>query len=190
VPIVSDVRLALEALFCSLSPMKAASQRTRAWLERIDELGNSITSLNVPEEKGAIARIFLLFLFISYSGVLDSALRQLATGGVRHTMSRQPRMWAAPGTSTTLARHSDQQRRSGHDGFGLPAPLGVQVAHPGERGGSVWRGRCQHPDEHSGARHPVGSYQLPVKVVINQQRWQGWWRQWQESSKASAISDF
>ncbi|MCT4365744.1 biosynthetic-type acetolactate synthase large subunit [Synechococcus sp. CS-603] len=165
VPIVSDVRLALEALLAA-SAHEPDSQRTRAWLERIESWKQHYP-LNVPEEKGAIAPQEVLI-----------SLRQLAPEAFVTTDVGQHQMWAAQYLNNP-PRHWISSAGLGTMGFGLPAALGVQVAHPGEAvicvaGDASILMNIQELGT-------LSQYQLPVKVVIINNGWQGMVRQWQES---------
>ena len=63
-------------------------------------------------------------------------------------------------------------------GYGLPAAVGVQVAHP-KTPGHRHRRRRLGADDHAGDvdRHPV---RLPIKIFILNNQWMGMVRQWQE----------
>ncbi|MCT0200468.1 biosynthetic-type acetolactate synthase large subunit [Synechococcus sp. CS-1325] len=165
VPIVADVREALNALLlCSAE--EPATHRTRAWLDRIDSW-KAHYPLVIPEPQGAIAPQEVLI-----------ALRQLAPDAYITTDVGQHQMWAAQFLNNP-PRHWISSAGLGTMGFGLPAALGVQVAHPTDAvvcvaGDASILMNIQELGT-------LSQYQLPVKVVIINNGWQGMVRQWQES---------
>ncbi|MCP9771799.1 biosynthetic-type acetolactate synthase large subunit [Synechococcus sp. Tobar12-5m-g] len=165
VPIVADVRQALEALLAA-SADEPATNRTTAWLERIDSWKRHYP-LVVPEPKGPIAPQEVLL-----------ALRQLVPDAFITTDVGQHQMWAAQFLNNP-PRHWISSAGLGTMGFGLPAALGVQVAHPSEAvvcvaGDASILMNIQELGT-------LSQYQLPVKIVIINNGWQGMVRQWQES---------
>ena len=165
VPIVADVRQALEALLAA-SADEPATNRTTAWLERIDSWKLHYP-LVVPEPKGPIAPQEVLL-----------ALRHLVPDAFITTDVGQHQMWAAQFLNNP-PRHWISSAGLGTMGFGLPAALGVQVAHPSEAvvcvaGDASILMNIQELGT-------LSQYQLPVKIVIINNGWQGMVRQWQES---------
>ena len=165
VPIVADVRQSLEALL-EASPGEPSSNRTKAWLERIDSWKRQYP-LVVPDPEGAIAPQEVLI-----------ALRQLAPDAFITTDVGQHQMWAAQFLNNP-PRHWISSAGLGTMGFGLPAALGVQVAHPSATvvcvaGDASILMNIQELGT-------LSQYQLPVKIVIINNGWQGMVRQWQES---------
>ena len=165
VPIVADVRQALEALLAA-SADEPPSSRTRAWLERIDCWKRQYP-LVVPDPQGAIAPQEVLI-----------ALGQLVPEAYVTTDVGQHQMWAAQFLNNP-PRHWISSAGLGTMGFGLPAALGVQVAHPRDKvvcvaGDASILMNIQELGT-------LSQYQLPVKIVIINNGWQGMVRQWQES---------
>jgi len=165
VPIVADVREALGALLAA-SAEEPATNRTRAWLDRIDSWKRHYP-LVVPDPVGAIAPQEVLL-----------ALRQLVPDAYITTDVGQHQMWAAQFLNNP-PRHWISSAGLGTMGFGLPAALGVQVAHPADAvvcvaGDASILMNIQELGT-------LSQYGLPVKVVIINNGWQGMVRQWQES---------
>ncbi len=165
VPIVADVKLALEALL-DASSSEPGSNRTEAWLDRIDTWKHHYP-LVVPTPEGDIAPQEVMV-----------ALRELAPEAFYTTDVGQHQMWAAQFLNNA-PRHWISSSGLGTMGFGLPAALGVQVAFPEEQvvcvaGDASILMNIQELGT-------LSQYALPVKVVIINNGWQGMVRQWQES---------
>nr|YP_009297635.1 acetohydroxyacid synthase large subunit [Hildenbrandia rivularis]AOM67179.1 acetohydroxyacid synthase large subunit [Hildenbrandia rivularis] len=90
----------------------------------------------------------------------------------------QHQMWAAQFIKT-LPRHWMSSAGLGTMGYGLPAAIGVQVAYPNAKvicitGDSSFQMNLQELGT-------VAQYNLPIKVVIINNHWQGMVRQWQQA---------
>ena len=72
-------------------------------------------------------------------------------------------------------------------GFGLPAAMGVQIAHPG-RAGDRRRRRSLDHDVHPGALDRA-QYHLPIKIFILNNHYMGMVRQWQELLHGGRYSE-
>ncbi len=165
VPVVSDVKQALEALLQS-SVGEGSNRRTDAWLERIDTWKHHYP-LVIPQPTGEIAPQEVVI-----------ALRELASEAFFTTDVGQHQMWAAQ-----FLRNGPRRWISsaglGTMGFGMPAAMGVQTAFPDETvicvaGDASILMNIQELGT-------LSQYQLPVKVVVLNNGWQGMVRQWQES---------
>jgi len=165
VPIVADVRLALEALLAA-SAGESDQGRTGPWLERINRWKRHYP-LVIPTPEGAIAPQEVVL-----------ALRDLAPDAFVTTDVGQHQMWAAQYLNNP-PRHWISSSGLGTMGFGLPAAMGVQVAFPADQvvcvaGDASILMNIQELGT-------LSQYDLPVKVVILNNGWQGMVRQWQES---------
>lgn len=165
VPVVSDVKQALEALL-QASVGEGSNRRTDAWLERIDTWKHHYP-LVIPQPTGEIAPQEVVI-----------ALRELASEAFFTTDVGQHQMWAAQ-----FLRNGPRRWISsaglGTMGFGMPAAMGVQTAFPDETvicvaGDASILMNIQELGT-------LSQYQLPVKVVVLNNGWQGMVRQWQES---------
>jgi acetolactate synthase-1/2/3 large subunit len=90
----------------------------------------------------------------------------------------QHQMWAAQFVRTTQ-RHWITSAGLGTMGYGLPAAIGVQVAHPNSQvicisGDASFQMNLQELGT-------VAQYGLPIKIIIINNRWQGMVRQWQQA---------
>ena len=165
VPIVADVHQAIAALLAA-SAGEVPSGRTEAWLERIASWKRHYP-LVVPTPEGDIAPQEVVI-----------ALQELAPKAYVTTDVGQHQMWAAQFLHTGPRRWISSAGL-GTMGFGMPAAMGVQTAFPHEQvicvaGDASILMNIQELGT-------LSQYQLPVKVVILNNGWQGMVRQWQES---------
>jgi acetolactate synthase-1/2/3 large subunit len=165
VPIVADVKEALQALLAA-SAGEGCEGRTEAWLSRIDTWRQHYP-LVVPAPLGEIAPQEVVV-----------ALRELAPDAYYTTDVGQHQMWAAQFLRNP-PRHWISSAGLGTMGFGMPAAMGVQVAFPDQpvvcvAGDASILMNIQELGT-------LSQYDLPVKVVVLNNGWQGMVRQWQES---------
>ncbi len=165
VPIIADVRAAAEALL-QASSGEDHGGRTQMWLERIGSWKQHYP-LVIPTPSGEIAPQEVLI-----------ALRQLAPRAIYTTDVGQHQMWAAQFLNTG-PRCWISSAGLGTMGYGMPAAMGAQMARPEElvicvAGDASILMNIQELGT-------IAQYQLPVKVVVVNNGWQGMVRQWQES---------
>ena len=165
VPVVADVKAALEALLAASSGEDSAG-RTEAWLERINSWKQHYP-LVVPAPEGEIAPQEVVAM-----------LQELAPKAYVTTDVGQHQMWAAQFLHTGPRRWISSAGL-GTMGFGMPAAMGVQTAFPEEQvicvaGDASILMNIQELGT-------LSQYNLPVKVVVLNNGWQGMVRQWQES---------
>jgi acetolactate synthase-1/2/3 large subunit len=165
VPIIADVQPALKGLL-ALSSEESGKGRTAAWLSRIAQWKHHYP-LVVPAPEGEIAPQEVVV-----------ALRDLAPQAYITTDVGQHQMWAAQFLPTGPRRWISSAGL-GTMGFGMPAAMGAQVAHPEARVICVAGDASilMNIQELGTLSH----YDLPVKVVVLNNGWQGMVRQWQES---------
>jgi acetolactate synthase-1/2/3 large subunit len=165
VPVVADVKAALKAML-NASSGENSSGRTEAWLERIQSWKQHYP-LVVPAPEGDIAPQEVVAL-----------LQELAPHAYITTDVGQHQMWAAQFLHTGPRRWISSAGL-GTMGFGMPAAMGVQTAFPNEQvicvaGDASILMNIQELGT-------LSQYNLPVKVVVLNNGWQGMVRQWQES---------
>ena len=90
----------------------------------------------------------------------------------------QHQMWAAQFLNI-LPRHWMSSAGLGTMGYGLPAAVGTQIAHPLAKvicisGDASFQMNLQE-------LATISQYDLPIKVVIINNKWQGMVRQWQQA---------
>ena len=165
VPIVADVGEALQQLLAA-SAGEQSLGRTEAWLQRIESWKQHYP-LVVPSPEGEIAPQEVVV-----------ALRELAPEAIFTTDVGQHQMWAAQFLNTGPRRWISSAGL-GTMGFGMPAAMGAQVACAGAQvicvaGDASILMNIQELGT-------LSQYDLPVKVVVINNGWQGMVRQWQES---------
>ncbi|MEB3308125.1 MAG: biosynthetic-type acetolactate synthase large subunit [Cyanobacteriota bacterium] len=165
VPVVCDVKAALEAML-SESAGETSEGRTEAWLERISTWKRQYP-LVVPTPAGEIAPQEVVL-----------ALRELAPDAYYTTDVGQHQMWAAQFLQNGPRRWISSSGL-GTMGYGMPAAMGVQTAHPDAQvicvaGDASILMNIQELGT-------LAQYSLPVKIVVLNNGWQGMVRQWQES---------
>jgi acetolactate synthase I/II/III large subunit len=168
VPIVGDVRQVLVDLLRRVREVAANPERqqTQAWLERI-ESWKHYYPLVVPQYDHSIAP----------QEVITELGRQ-APQAYYTTDVGQHQMWAAQFLKNG-PRHWISSAGLGTMGFGMPAAMGAQVALPDDQvicvaGDASVLMNIQELGT-------LAQYDLPVKVVIINNGWQGMVRQWQEA---------
>ena len=167
IAIIGDIQLVLKDLIplvknsVILSPLHTVS-----WKERIFKWKQQYPLL-VPKQ---IARI-------SPQEIL-STLSVLAPNAYYTTDVGQHQMWAAQFIQV-LPRHWMSSAGLGTMGYGLPAAIGTQIAFPEDdviciSGDSSFQMNLQELGT-------VAQYNLPIKILIINNKWQGMVRQWQEA---------
>jgi acetolactate synthase-1/2/3 large subunit len=165
VAVVADVKAALDVMLAATNGEDSAG-RTEAWLERINSWKQHYP-LVVPAPEGEIAPQEVVAM-----------LQELAPNAYVTTDVGQHQMWAAQFLHTGPRRWISSAGL-GTMGFGMPAAMGVQTAFPSEQvicvaGDASILMNIQELGT-------LNQYNLPVKVVVLNNGWQGMVRQWQES---------
>lgn len=191
-PIVGDCALSLQALLDIIKQRKSPplSRSRHAWWQKIDKW-RSVECLNYKNSDTVIKPQYALQRLYSLSCEYAADKPTYIT-----TEVGQHQMWAAQYFPFFKPRHWMTSGGLGTMGYGFPAAIGVQVAHPealvvdiaGEA--SI----LMNIQELSTA----AQYRLPVKIFILNNRYLGMVRQWQEllhggrysESYAEALPDF
>ncbi len=165
VAIVSDVAKALSKIN-EKSFINKPSYKTKNWLEKINFWKNK-HPLFVPPEEGEI-----------YPQEVLLKVRDFSPEAFITTDVGQHQMWAAQ-YLRNAPRRWISSAGLGTMGFGLPAAMGVKAALPNEQviciaGDASVLMNIQELGT-------LSQYNLNIKLVIINNRWQGMVRQWQES---------
>nr|ASO76000.1 acetohydroxyacid synthase large subunit [Storeatula sp. CCMP1868] len=167
VGIVGDVKESISSL---LEVLKAEDyidqEQTQAWRNRLDRWRKEYPLL-VPKSAQSL----------SPQEVITEISNQ-AKDAYYTTDVGQHQMWAAQFIKTS-PRKWVTSAGLGTMGYGLPAAVGVQVAHPNSQvicisGDSSFQMNLQELGT-------VAQYGLPIKIIIINNRWQGMVRQWQQA---------
>jgi len=162
--IVDDLRATMQAL---IEAAEAAALPTYdAWLEEIAGLRRPLPRART--EGGEL----------SATDVLDALAAMMEPGTVVATDVGQHQMWMAQRVRLESSRDFLTSAGLGAMGFGIPAAVGAQVARPDDLVVAVVGDGGFQMTMHELAT--IRRYELPVKIVVVDNRHLGMVRQWQE----------
>jgi acetolactate synthase I/II/III large subunit len=167
IAIVGDIKTIVEALIPLVRKSETLSPlHTSSWKERISKWKQQYPLL-IPKQTSKISPQEIL-----------SILSRLAPEAYYTTDVGQHQMWAAQFINV-LPRHWMSSAGLGTMGYGLPAAIGVQIAFPKDviiciSGDSSFQMNLQELGT-------IAQYNLPIKILIINNKWQGMVRQWQEA---------
>ncbi|MEM6627409.1 MAG: acetolactate synthase 3 large subunit [Pseudomonadota bacterium] len=186
VPIVSDCAAALEALLDAWNARKGRKPSLKAWWSQIedwrarDSFGYPASD-KVIKPQYAIERLYELTK--DRETYITTEVGQHQMWAAQHYKFDAPNRWMTSGGLGTM-------------GYGLPAAIGVQVAHPDalviDIAGEASVQMCMQE------MSTAVQYGLPVKTFILNNEWMGMMRQWQQllhgerysQSYSEALPDF
>jgi acetolactate synthase-1/2/3 large subunit len=178
VPIVGDVGNVLGDLLAVLhsSKQKPDAVASAAWWKQIDEWRsrNSLTYKNSTELIKPQYVIEKLYEITHGEAFVTSDVGQHQMWAAQYYKFNQPRRWINSGGLGTM-------------GFGLPAAMGVQLAHPDAQVACVTgEGSIQmNIQELSTCKQ----FHLPIKVIALNNRYLGMVRQWQQFFHGNRYSE-
>jgi acetolactate synthase-1/2/3 large subunit len=178
VPIVGDVANVLGDLLAVLHSSKQKPDATAmsAWWKQIDEWRsrNSLTYKNSSEIIKPQYVIEKLYEITHGEAFVTSDVGQHQMWAAQYYKFNQPRRWINSGGLGTM-------------GFGLPAAMGVQLAHPDATVACVTgEGSIQmNIQELSTCKQ----FRLPIKVIALNNRYLGMVRQWQQFFHGNRYSE-
>ena len=167
VAVVGDIKYVLQAVINQLQKMEVFFlEQTRSWLERIMNWKQAYPLL-IPQKTNSL----------SPQEVIHS-LNLIAKEAYFTTDVGQHQMWAAQFLNV-LPRHWLSSAGLGTMGYGLPAAIGAQIANPNScvvciSGDASFQMNLQE-------LATIAQYNLPIKIIIINNKWQGMVRQWQQA---------
>lgn len=169
VAIIGDVKIVIEDFFSYLAQFqdeKFNNERTSSWIQRIYSWKKQYPLL-IPKNVA----------FLSPQEILHQ-ISKIRPDAYYTTDVGQHQMWAAQFIDV-LPRHWMSSSGLGTMGYGLPAAVGAQFAHPNKQvicisGDASFQMNIQELGT-------ISQYNLPVKVLIINNKWQGMVRQWQQA---------
>jgi acetolactate synthase-1/2/3 large subunit len=184
VPILSDAGKALDALNAAWAADRATPDKAAitAWWRQIDEW-RAKDSLKFTQDKTrgaiikpqyAIQRLYEITRQQSKEVFISTEVGQHQMWAAQHFRFDRPNRWMTSGGLGTM-------------GYGLPAAMGVQVAHPDAlvidiAGEASILMNIQE-------MNTIAQYRLPVKVFILNNQYMGMVRQWQELLHGGRYSE-
>jgi acetolactate synthase-1/2/3 large subunit len=193
VPIVADATRALAALLTAwhADPTVPDSKALAAWWKQIDawrakdslKFKQDMRRGAVIKPQYAIQRLYELTRSEEREIFITTEVGQHQMWAAQHFRFEQPNRWMTSGGLGTM-------------GYGLPAAMGVQVAHPGALVIDIaGEASVLMNIQEMGT---LAQYRLPVKVFILNNEYMGMVRQWQEllhggrysESYSAALPDF
>jgi acetolactate synthase-1/2/3 large subunit len=193
VPIIADARLGLAALLAAwqADPAPTDTQALAAWWRQIDtwrskdslKFTQDMKPGSVIKPQYAIRRLYELTRSLKQDIFITTEVGQHQMWAAQHFKFEQPNHWMTSGGLGTM-------------GYGLPAAMGVQIAHPDALVIDIaGEASVLMNIQEMGT---LSQYRLPVKVFILNNEYMGMVRQWQEllhggrysESYSAALPDF
>jgi acetolactate synthase I/II/III large subunit len=193
VPVVGDAACVLRALIAAwqADETKPDTQAVASWWRRIDEWRGKdslrFTQATAPgaiiKPQHAIRRLFEITRQSGRETFITTEVGQHQMWAAQHFGFEEPNHWMTSGGLGTM-------------GYGLPAGMGVQIAHPDALVIDIaGEASILMNIQEMGT---LAQYRLPVKVFILNNQYMGMVRQWQEllhggrysESYSAALPDF
>jgi len=169
VAIIGDIELILSQFMNYIKQIKSFSfniDQTRSWRERI-KVWKSQYPLLIPKNIGSLSAQEILYY-----------IAKIKPNAYFTTDVGQHQMWAAQFLNV-LPRHWMSSSGLGTMGYGLPSAIGVQMANINScvicvSGDASFQMNLQELGT-------ISQYNLPIKIIIINNKWQGMVRQWQQA---------
>jgi len=165
--IIGEIKDVLQDLLETLKKLgKVNYEQTQPWRKRLNRWRNEYPLL-IPKNAQSLSPQEVI-----------STISHHSSEAYWTTDVGQHQMWAAQFIKTTQ-RKWITSAGLGTMGYGLPAAIGTQIAHPNSQvicisGDSSFQMNMQELGT-------VAQYSLPIKIMIINNRWQGMVRQWQQA---------
>ena len=193
VPIVGDAGRALDAMIAAWEADSTVpdTQALASWWRQIDawrakeslKFTQDMTRGAIIKPQYAIQRLYELTRSVTKDIFITTEVGQHQMWAAQHFHFEQPNRWMTSGGLGTM-------------GYGLPAAMGVQIAHPDALVVDIaGEASVLMNIQEMGT---LAQYRLPVKVFILNNQYMGMMRQWQEllhggrysESYSAALPDF
>lgn len=167
VAIVGDIKETLKHVISVIKSRDVCStEQTRSWQERIANWKIQYPLL-IPQSVNSLSPQEIIF-----------ALNTYTSGAYFTTDVGQHQMWAAQFLNV-MPRHWLSSAGLGTMGYGLPSAIGAQIAYPHSlvvciSGDASFQMNLQE-------LATISQYELPIKIIIINNKWQGMVRQWQQA---------
>jgi acetolactate synthase I/II/III large subunit len=184
IPIMADAGKALEALVAAWDASDAPTDKTAltAWWRQIDEwkakkclkFTQDMSPGGIIKPQYAIQRLFEITRARGQETYITTEVGQHQMWAAQHFHFEKPNRWMTSGGLGTM-------------GYGLPAAMGVQIAHPNALVVDIaGEASILMNIQEMGT---LAQYRLPVKVFILNNQYMGMVRQWQELLHGSRYSE-
>ncbi|MBJ7441707.1 MAG: acetolactate synthase 3 large subunit [Sphingopyxis sp.] len=178
--VVGDAGRALDAIIAGWQDADHKPRDLGEWWRRVDGW-RATRCLDFPEKKEDAAEIMpqraVKALFDATRGmdpIITTEVGQHQMWAAQHFHFDSPNRWLTSGGLGTM-------------GYGFPAAVGAQIAHPGRLVICIaGEASLQMNIQEMGT---VAQYRLPVKIFILNNQWMGMVRQWQELTYESRYSN-
>ncbi|MBV9736067.1 MAG: acetolactate synthase 3 large subunit [Acidisphaera sp.] len=193
VPIVGDAGRVLAALIAAwrADPARPDTQALAAWWRQIDawrgidclRFSQATAAGSAIKPQYAVQRLYQMTRALGRDTYISTEVGQHQMWAAQHFRFEQPHHWMTSGGLGTM-------------GYGLPAAMGVQIAHPDALVIDIaGEASILMNIQEMGT---LAQYRLPVKVFILNNQYMGMVRQWQEllhggryaESYSAALPDF
>jgi acetolactate synthase I/II/III large subunit len=184
VPIIADAGVALEAMLAEweASAEPDDSHALAAWWRQIDEwrakkslkFTQDLARGSIIKPQYAVQRLFEITRQRGLETFITTEVGQHQMWAAQHFHFEQPNHWMTSGGLGTM-------------GYGLPAAMGVQIAHPDALVVDIaGEASILMNIQEMGT---LAQYRLPVKVFILNNQYMGMVRQWQELLHGGRYSE-